>query len=240
MINIAIVDDDIRSVDRIREYLDRYSVDMARSFNITAFSDGDMIVSGYNHQFDVIFMDVEMKFMDGMSAAEEIRKIDSEVVIIFITNMAQYAIRGYAVQALDYLLKPVSYFAFAQCLNKALSRRDSRGTRSVGHTTICHVVNGEYRLLSTMREVEDQLFDLHFFRISKSYLINLAHAENFQGDEVKLGKYSLPVSRMRKKEFLKALTSYWEEVISCCSKLPFRIFRDYIPQLQSCSPALPS
>ena len=236
MINIAIVDDDIRSVDRIREYLDRYSGEMARSFNITAFSDGDMIVSGYNHQFDVIFMDVEMKFMDGMSAAEEIRKIDSEVVIIFITNMAQYAIRGYAVQALDYLLKPVSYFAFAQCLNKALSRRDSRGTRSAvlnikggtarvdlkdiyfietqGHTTICHVVNGEYRLLSTMREVEDQLFDLHFFRISKSYLINLAHAENFQGDEVKLGKYSLPVSRMRKKEFLKALTSYWEEVIS--------------------------
>ena len=55
--------------------------------------------------------------MDGMSAAEEIRKMDSEVVIIFITNMAQYAIRGYAVDALDYVLKPVSYFAFSQRLN---------------------------------------------------------------------------------------------------------------------------
>lgn len=235
MINVAIVDDDVRSVDRIKEYLAQYESESGKFFNITSYSDGDHIVCQYDHQFDIIFMDVEMKFMDGMSAAEEIRKIDSEVVIIFITNMAQYAIRGYAVQALDYLLKPVSYFAFAQCLNKALVRRDSRSTRSVvlnikggtarvdlkdiyfietqGHTTICHVVNGEYRLLSTMREVEDQLADFHFFRINKSYLINLAHAENFQGDEVKLGKYSLPVSRMRKKDFLKALTSYWEEVI---------------------------
>ena len=236
MINVAIVDDDVRSVDRIKEYLAQYESESGKFFNITSYSDGDHIVCQYDHQFDIIFMDVEMKFMDGMSAAEEIRKIDSEVVIIFITNMAQYAIRGYAVQALDYLLKPVSYFAFAQCLNKALARRDNRGTRSVvlnikggtarvdlkdiyfietqGHNVICHVVNGEYRLLSTMREVEDQLADFHFFRINKSYLINLAHAENFQGDEVKLGKYSLPVSRMRKKDFLKALTSYWEEVIS--------------------------
>ena len=63
-----------------------------------------------------------MKFMDGMSAAEEIRKVDTEVVIIFITNMAQYAIRGYAVDALDYVLKPVSYFAFSQRLSRAIGR----------------------------------------------------------------------------------------------------------------------
>ena len=231
MINIAIVDDDIRSVDRIREYLDRYSGEMTRSFNITAFSDGDMIVSGYNHQFDVIFMDVEMKFMDGISAAEEIRRVDSEVVIIFITNMMQYAIQGYAVQAFNYLLKPVSYFAFSHCLNKALSLRDNRknkfallnikgGTARIdikdiyfvetqGHVTICHVVNGEYQLTQTMREVESKLCDSHFFRISKGYLINLAYVENFDNNEVKIGKFTLPVSRTRKKDFFKALMTYW-------------------------------
>ena len=67
-------------------------------------------------------MDVEMKFMDGMSAAEEIRKMDTEVVIIFITNMPQYAIQGYRVDALDYVLKPVSYFAFSQELDKAVKK----------------------------------------------------------------------------------------------------------------------
>lgn len=231
MINIAIVDDDIRSVDRIREYLDRYSGEMARSFNITAFSDGDMIVNGYNHQFDVIFMDVEMKFMDGISAAEEIRRVDYEVVIIFITNMMQYAIQGYAVQAFNYLLKPVSYFAFSHCLNKALSLLDNRknkfallnikgGTARIdikdiyfvetqGHVTICHVVNGEYQLTQTMCEVEGKLCDSHFFRISKGYLINLAYVENFDNNEVKIGKFTLPVSRTRKKDFFKALMTYW-------------------------------
>ena len=68
-------------------------------------------MSGYRFQFDIILMDIEMRFMDGMSAAEEIRQMDKDVVIIFITNMPQYAIRGYAVEALDYMLKPVSYFA---------------------------------------------------------------------------------------------------------------------------------
>lgn len=53
-----------------------------------------------------------MKFMDGMSAAEAIRKQDTKVVIMFITNMTNYAIRGYEVDAMDYVLKPVSYFAF--------------------------------------------------------------------------------------------------------------------------------
>ena len=80
------------------------------------FTDGDEIAGGYKSVYDIILMDVQMRFMDGMSAAEEIRKVDPEVVIIFITNMSQYAIRGYAVDALDYVLKPVSYFAWSESL----------------------------------------------------------------------------------------------------------------------------
>ena len=231
MINVAIVDDEISSVERIKEYLDKYEKENGASFKIETFSDGDKIVCKYDNQFDIIFMDVEMKFMDGISAAEEIRRVDSEVVIIFITNMMQYAIQGYAVQAFNYLLKPVSYFAFSHCLNKALSLRDNRknkfallnikgGTARIdikdiyfietqGHVTICHVVNGEYQLTQTMREVESKLCDSHFFRISKGYLINLAYVENFDNNEVKIGKFTLPVSRTRKKDFFKALMTYW-------------------------------
>ncbi len=112
MIKIAIVEDEAMYAKQLEEFLHQYETEKHEAFDITIYSDGDQIVNKYKSQFDIILMDVEMKFMDGMSAAEEIRKMDSEVVIIFITNMAQYAIRGYAVDALDYVLKPVSYFAF--------------------------------------------------------------------------------------------------------------------------------
>ena len=67
-------------------------------------------------------MDIEMKFINGMTAAEEIRRVDSKVIIIFITYMAQYAIQGYKVGALDYILKPVSYFAFSKHIGDAIAR----------------------------------------------------------------------------------------------------------------------
>ena len=63
-----------------------------------------------------------MRFMDGMTAAEKIRELDSEVVLMFITNMIQYAVRGYEVDAMDYVVKPVEYFAFSQKLDKAIGR----------------------------------------------------------------------------------------------------------------------
>ena len=75
---------------------------------------------------DLILMDIEMPLMDGMTAAKCIRELDQSVIIIFITNMAKYAIKGYAVDALDYVLKPVPYFAFSQQLLKALARLEKR------------------------------------------------------------------------------------------------------------------
>ena len=131
MIKIAIVEDEAMYAKQLEEFLHQYEKENGEAFDITIYSDGDQIVNKYQSQYDIILMDVEMKFMDGMSAAEEIRKVDTEVVIIFITNMAQYAIRGYAVDALDYVLKPVSYFAFSQRLNRAIGRMKKRETKMI-------------------------------------------------------------------------------------------------------------
>lgn len=107
MIRLALVEDDALYRSQLREYIDKYSAASGEKFTVTEFSDGDEIALGYKAVYDIILMDIEMKFMDGMMAAEEIRKIDTEVIIIFITNSPQYAIKGYAVDALDYVLKPV-------------------------------------------------------------------------------------------------------------------------------------
>lgn len=122
MIRIAIVEDDHNYKEQLIDFLHKFKQEQGETISIETYNDGDEIVENYHAQYDIILMDVQMQFMDGMSAAEEIRKIDSEVVIIFITNLAQYAIKGYAVDALDYILKPISYFQFSQRLTRAIER----------------------------------------------------------------------------------------------------------------------
>src|SRR5699024_10432967 len=126
MIRIAIVEDDAQVREQLMDDVHRYERQFGRMFEFTTFSDGDEIVSDYRPVYDIILLDVQMQRMDGMAAAEAIRQMDSDVILIFITNMAQFAIRGYAVDALDYVLKPVPYFAFSQQLQKAVARLQAR------------------------------------------------------------------------------------------------------------------
>ena len=108
MVRIALVEDDANYRRELTEYLERFSKERGEHFAISPFSDGAEIAEGYTAGYDIILMDIAMSYMDGMSAAEAIRQMDDEVVIIFLTNMPQFAMKGYSVGALDYVLKPVS------------------------------------------------------------------------------------------------------------------------------------
>lgn len=235
MIKIAIVEDEQLYAKQLHEYLRKYEKENGEAIEVTIYSDGDQIVEKYQSQYDIILMDIEMKFMDGMSAAEEMRKIDTEVVIIFITNMTQYAIRGYAVDALDYVLKPVSYFALSQRLNRAIGRMRKRESKMImvnmkggivrlnianiyyiesqGHTLILHTILGDYETSGTMKEMESKLLGMNFCRGNKGYLINLQHVYGISDGCAIVKDEKLILSRARKKEFMEALTKYWGEVI---------------------------
>ena len=235
MISVAIVEDEAAYAAQLREFLVRYSQESGQEFEISIFSDGDEIVEGYKAQYDLILLDVEMKFMDGMTAAEEIRRVDPEVVIIFITNMAQYAIRGYAVDALDYVLKPVSYFAFSQRLKRAIGRMKKRERRfitvigpgggrklevshllyveSQGHNLAYHTDGEEITVPGTMKEAEEKLVPLGFFRINKGCLVNLENVDSVRDGCAQVAGRLLPVSRGRKNDFMEALTRYVGEVV---------------------------
>ena len=105
MIRVAIVEDDAEVQGVLQEYVRRYTRQYGTEFEVTVFADGVDILEDYRAVYDIIFLDVEMKHLDGMTTAERIRQMDADVILIFITNMAQYAIRGYSVGALDYVLK---------------------------------------------------------------------------------------------------------------------------------------
>lgn len=231
MVRIAIVEDEDIYVEKLREYLEEYQKEFGETLEITVYRDGDGIVSQYQAQFDIILMDIQMKFMDGMSAAEEIRRQDSRVVIMFITNMAQYAIRGYEVDALDYILKPVSYFAFSQKLSRAISRipreeerkftipvkggvlcvnvSDIYYVESAGHNLVFHTASGVHLASGTMKSAEEKLADAGFSRGNKCYLINLEHVEGIQDKCAVVKGELLQISRPRMSAFMQELTRYW-------------------------------
>ncbi|WP_308594042.1 LytTR family DNA-binding domain-containing protein [Marvinbryantia sp.] len=236
MVSVAIVEDDPGYTKRLREYLKKYEEEYREPLQVTAYSDGDEIVENYRGQFDLILMDIEMRFMDGMAAAEQIRKQDSRVIIIFITNMAQYAIRGYAVDALDYVLKPISYFAFSQRIRRAMGRMKKREehyvavntkngvykipasqlywVESQGHRLTYHTKDAQYEsTTASIGKLEKELGSANFFRCNKCYLINLRFVTGIEKDDVLLGDKNIPVSRAKKSDLKKALVAYMGEAM---------------------------
>lgn len=234
MIRIAIVEDEDAYIEQLAGYLKEYQKTADEDFDITVYRDGDAVVSKYKAQFDIILMDIQMRFVDGMTAAEEIRRLDSEVVIIFITNMTQYAIRGYEVDALDYILKPVSYFAFSQKLSRAIARIKKRESKyitisikggilrlnisdiyyieSAGHDLIYHTSGGSHTASGTMKSAEEEFSGMSFSRGNKCYLINLEHVEGIQDKCAVVRGEHLQLSRPRMNAFMQDLTKYWGEL----------------------------
>ena len=230
MIKIAIVEDEAAVRDQLTDYVRRYTRQYGTEFEVTCFTDGDEILENYRPAFDIIFLDVEMKRLNGMETAQRIRELDDDVLLIFITNMAQYAIRGYAVGALDYVLKPVPYFAFSQQLQKALGQLEKRerhylavvvdgGMRrldaaeiyyleSEGHKVHFYTEKEDFIVPGTLKNYEEKLVGRAFARCNSGYLVNLAQVSGVQQDMVQVGPYALQISRPRRKAFMAELADY--------------------------------
>ncbi len=230
MYRIAIVEDEPGCTAQLRGYLMRYAQETDQQFQIVAFSDGSEILKDYEPCYDVILLDIEMPKVTGMEAAEAIRKVDETVVLVFITNMAQYAIRGYSVGALDFVMKPVSYYSFRMRLARALERADKRRSKEIllglpdrlqrvgvrdiyyveiqDHMLHYHTAGGIYSLRGTLAAAEKQLAPYHFVRCNHWYIVNLSHVQQVKRDSVVVAGYELEISRRSRVTFLNALTDY--------------------------------
>lgn len=234
MVKVALVEDDAGYRQELTGYLTRFAGECGEHFAITAFTDGAEIVEGYTAGYDIILMDIAMSCMNGMAAAEAIRRLDDEVVIIFITNLSQYAMKGYSVNALDYILKPVSYYAFSQRLQRVLERmrrREQRyisipfkgGMRKLAVSQIAYVevqdhdltyhAGGEALVVKgTLSEAGALLGEGSFFRCNKCYLVNLDHVDGVGNNSILIGGEHIQVSRAKKKALMDALNNYINEV----------------------------
>ena len=230
MFRIAVVEDDPSYSNRLKGYITDFEREYGENFQITIFSDGLEIAENYTAAYDIILMDIEMKHMDGMATAKRIRALDKGVIIIFITNSAQFALQGYEVEALSYILKPISYFAFSQEMKRAVKRVKERLSfflhvpqkdgmvrldvsklcyvESVGHNVIYHMETAEIINRETLKSVEQKLAGQNFSRCNNGFLVNLAFVEKVDRDQVIVAGQALQISRPRRKGFMEDLAAY--------------------------------
>lgn len=227
---IAIVEDDPAARQQLKTYVLKYFEGREKEVELSVFCDGDEIVESYRADYDLIFLDIQMKRMDGMETAERIRRMDENVFLVFITNMANYAIRGYSVHALDFILKPVNYLMLQQLLTRVehmLSRQPRRCiplptesgiirmdvsqiyyVETESHAVTIETEKGAFRLRQSMRSMEEMLREYDFFRCNSCYLVNLAHVEQIADGTALVAGHPLAISRPRHKAFMEALTRY--------------------------------
>ncbi len=230
MLKVAIAEDEEKYIEEITGYLERYAKESGEEIRTFIFRDGRELIDHYEPKYDIILLDIEMPRMNGMEAARSIRKTDRDVVLIFITNLANYAIHGYEVGALDFITKPLSWYTFSLRFRRAAERaamhrdeeillavhegvekisvRDIYYVEVQNRFLIYHTKRGNLELRGTMKSAEEQLLPHHFAKCNHWYIVNLMHVKRITKDTVLVGSDEIEVSRRARNGFLAALTAY--------------------------------
>ncbi len=235
MVRIAIVDDDSRDIELSSAFIARYFSNSGQLFRLSTFTDGLFFMNDYKPVYDIVFMDIDMPLSNGMDVARKLRLKDASVILVFMTNLAQYAAEGYDVDAVGFLVKPIDYFSFELKMRKALhileSRKDvhflmnlnsgegiSRKLISAGdicylevldHNVTVHTEKERYVIWSSLKECADRLKDAHFSFISRYTLVNLKYVERIESDHLIVHGERLSLSRSKRKAFLQELTAFY-------------------------------
>lgn len=229
MTRIAIIEDDQAQADQLQACIERYCAEHALPVRVTQHLNVINFLEKYSGDCDIVYMDIMMPMMNGMSAARLLREKDEKVTLIFVTSMRQYAIRGYEVAASDFIVKPLKYEEFAIKFARTLDRLRPRGgdillksdlgfvrldpariayVEVSSHHCLYHTDSGDFRQYQTMKSAENALAGHGFARPNNFTLVNLDRITRIDGKSVYLGELAFEMSHPRRKAFMAAYADF--------------------------------
>ena len=231
-INVAIVEDCQEDLTNCLSLLDQYSKEKNVKFDIQTFENGDSFLMRFKSQYDFIILDINLSAMNGIDVARTIREKDEEVIIMFATNLAKYATRGYEVDAIDFVLKPLTYASFYLRLEKVMKKLYKKNEyfivvpsdggfnkisinevlyiEVIAHDIIFHLSNGQELMTSgTLKKYEEQLKKYWFIRCNSCYLVNASKIKRVEKLEIQLvNDEVVAISHPKRKLFMETFRKY--------------------------------
>lgn len=230
MIRVAIVDDDEAARLSLAQCLKYVEETQHISFSIRRFSSGTAFLFNYQPVYDLVFMDIDMPGEDGFSVAKRWRKIDPLTLLVFVTNMAQLAVKGYEVDAVDFIVKPLSRETFTLKMRRVFSRLHTPKNATVqvsddgvihillkdhisffetqGHYIVYHTVEGDFREYSSLGNAIKKVSDDRFFQCNRGTVINFTFVKEISQDSLVVFDKQIPISRSLKKPFMESYARF--------------------------------
>lgn len=237
MLKIAVCDDERQFRKIIKEYVGNYLQKHEILFQIDEFASGTEFLELEEQmcRYQVVFLDINMGEIDGITTAEKLREYSDTVIIVFVTAYIDYSLVGYKVNAIRYLLKSSQNLEddFEECMDAVLEKVNyteslkkiqfREGEKEINLNSILyiesrlhllefHMADGGMEIESmygTLNAWEEKLKPCRFLRTHQSYLVNLRYVKRIEKGYVVLkDKTSLPIPRARQKEVQKAIDEY--------------------------------
>lgn len=237
MLYLTICDDENTQLSLLKSYVAEWAGERRHETDITLCRNADeyLFHREEKQEMDILLLDIDMPGMDELSLARRLRRQGEIVQIIFVTGLSDYALEGYEVEAVSYILKPVKKERLFACLDRAWERRgreepallletpggmararlkDVCYLESAAHDTQVHSIlwAEPLRCRTGIRQMEERLegAGLPFFRIHRSYLVNLAYVSRIARKEVVMDNgEALPVAKNRWEALNRAYMEYY-------------------------------
>lgn len=230
MLRIAVVDDEAEQRELIERFLLRFAREQKREIRVDTYCNAFDFLALFDQRYDAVFLDIQMPDANGIQVAEEIRAVDQRVKIVFITNLGQYAVQGYAVRAMDFIVKPLEWEGFNEKMLRFCRDYDEEQPRFitihnadglvrlrtdrivfaeiVNRKLHVHTLDGDYSVYESLTDFEKSLGDdKRFFRCHTSVVVSLMYVERVTGNSAVVPGGEVPVSKQKRAAFMRALTN---------------------------------